>query len=276
MSGSPSIQTPIKGGDRATTQGSETNPVTTPTSDMVPGFQVSMNDLTQMVMQSMSHPEFLDTFAPIVASVLSPLINQSIQKAMQPLEAKVDYQQSQITSQQSQITALQTANKNLACRVDKLQRTVDELTELDLANSVPALEDGLDELEQYGRRNSLRFHNVTIPEGEKDTDKVIVQLCQETLNVTITSDDICRSHPIGRPNRKGKSQVICRFRNWKIKNSIYSVKKELKGNDDNIFITEDLTQYRQSIVGALADAKRAGYIDTYWTTDGRSFCKVRD
>ena len=43
-------------------------------------------------------------------------------------------------------------------------------------------------------------------------------------------------------------------------------------SEDNIFITEDLTRYRQSIVGALADAKRAGYIDTYWTNDGR---KVR-
>ena len=74
---------------------------------------------------------------------------------------------------QSHITALQPVNKNLEFRVDKLQRTVDELTELDLGKSVPALEDGLDNLEHYGRRNSLRFHNVTIPE----TDKVISKLC---------------------------------------------------------------------------------------------------
>ena len=69
------------------------------------------------------------------------------------------------------------------------------------------------------------------------------------------------------------THVICRFRNWKIKNSIFSVKRLLKDNPDKIFITEDLTRYRQSIVAALADAKRAGCIETNSSTDGRIFAK---
>ena len=280
--------TPTTGSDHAATDGSVTEPLSAqesaqshdPKSDTVPGYQISMHDLTRMVMQTMSHPEFQDTFAPIVASVLSPMVNKSIQEALKPLQTQVNQQQFLIESQQSDLDArkmemgvLKAANKSLEAKVDKLQRTVYELDALDLGSRVQELDEGLDDLEQYGRRNSFRFHNVLIPEGEKDTDEVIVKLCAEKLEVEITKDDICRSHPVGKPNRKGQSQIICRFRNWKIKNSIFSVKRQLKDNPDKIFITEDLTRYRQSIVAALADAKRAGFIETYWSTDGRIFAK---
>ena len=280
--------TPATGSDHAATDGSVTESLSAqesaqshdPKSDTVPGYQISMHDLTRMVMQTMSHPEFQDTFAPIVASVLSPMVNKSIQEALKPLQTQVNQQQFLIESQQSDLDArkmeigiLKAANKSLETKVDKLQRTVYELDALDLGSRVQELDDGLDELEQYGRRNSLRFHNVLVPEGETDTDEVIVKLCKEKLEVEITKDDICRSHPVGKPNRQGKSQLICRFRNWKVKNSIFSVKRQLKDNPDKIFITEDLTRYRQSIVAALADAKTAGLIESYWTTDGRIFAK---
>ena len=91
--------------------------------------------------------------------------------------------------------------------------------------------------------------------------------------MTITEDDILRSHPIGRPNRQGKSQIICRFRSWKIKNKVFTSKKQLKGDSDRIFITEDLTKYRQGLVAEIASAKRAQLVTSFWTNDGRIFLK---
>ena len=75
------------------------------------------------------------------------------------------------------------------------------------------------------------------------------------MGVNINDDDINRSHPIGRP-RNNKRQIICRFRNWKIKNKVYSAKKQLKTNSRNIFVTEDLTKYRQNIVSKIIEAKK--------------------
>ena len=40
-----------------------------------------------------------------------------------------------------------------------------------------------------------------------------------------------------------------------------------------MFITENLTQFRTSIVKALADLKFDGHIYTYWTSDGRIYVK---
>ena len=65
-----------------------------------------------------------------------------------------------------------------------------------------------------------------------------------------------------------------RFRNWKIKNSIYSQKKGLKEDPDHVFITEDLTSHRQAIVNEIVKAKRAGKVSSFWTNDGRIFIKT--
>jgi len=95
-----------------------------------------------------------------------------------------------------------------------------------------------DDFEQYGRRSSLRFHNVPAASSEQisDTDSVIINLCKEKLNVEISENDIDRSHILGSINREGKVLIICRFRNWKIKNKIYRAKTKLKGKTNKSFI----------------------------------------
>jgi hypothetical protein len=83
------------------------------------------------------------------------------------------------------------------------------------------------------------------------------------------------AHIIG-PINNGKGQLICRFRNRKVKNSIFMKKKNLKNNKDNIFITEDLTKFRQSIIKELNAQKKAKKLNSFWTFDGRIFAKKTD
>ena len=74
---------------------------------------------------------------------------------------------------------------------------------------------------------TLSIHNLPSENCADDTDTVVVKICQE-MGVNINTDDINRSHPISRPigrPRNNKRQIICRFRNWKIKNKVYSAKK---------------------------------------------------
>ena len=53
-------------------------------------------------------------------------------------------------------------------------------------------------------------------------------------------------------------------------------KKNLKNNKDNIFITEDLTKFRQSIIKELNTQKKAKKLNSFWTFDGRIFAKTDD
>lgn len=132
----------------------------------------------------------------------------------------------------------------------------------------------MDELEQYSRRTSLRFHNCPQPNSNNTTDSIIKDICREKLGIQITENDIFRSHPIGNRNNHGGIQIICRFQNWKTKNTVYKAKSKLKKSD--IFVTEDLTRYRQGIIHELSAAKRLRKVHSFWTNDGRIFTKLSE
>jgi hypothetical protein len=100
-----------------------------------------------------------------------------------------------------------------------------------------------------------------VPMTQRDLqqpDGLIVNIVNDKLGLAqpLTENDINRSHIIG-PINNGKGQLICRFRNWKVNNSIFMKKKNLKNNEDNIFITEHLTKFRQSIIKELNTQKKA-------------------
>jgi hypothetical protein len=133
----------------------------------------------------------------------------------------------------------------------------------------------LESLQQYGRRNSLRFHNVPMnSDNIQGTDGLVLKVCKDHLGVELKIDDIDQSHIIGNITN-GKGQIICRLRNWKIKNKIYSNKSSLKNNPDKIVITEDLTRHRQYLVQKLNQARKSRLINSFWTRDGRIFAKKK-
>ena len=220
----------------------------------------------------MNSPAFAIAMTNVLTTVLAPVLSAALGS---------DLRESVKTAVQEATKSLQDQVKFQSDRIDQNEQVVSEISEdvgylkeenNELHDKISELNSAIEELEQYGRRNSLRFHNVAV---SGNTDEDIVKLCNDKLNVTITTDDICRSHTIGRPNRFDKSQVICRFRNWKIKNLIYSKKRLLKDDVDHTFITEDLTRFRQAIVSEMMKAKRAGKIVSFWSNDGRLFVKDR-
>lgn len=48
----------------------------------------------------------------------------------------------------------------------------------------------------------------------------------------------------------------------------------MKNNSDKIFVTEDLTKYRKSIVSKLIEAKKLKSVFSFWTFDGRIDIKL--
>jgi hypothetical protein len=189
-------------------------------------------------------------------NIITSAVAEAVTNAVKPLIDMIHRQGETITCLQQDNTTLRQDNANL-------RRDVIHLSEQ------------IEELEQYGRRTSLRFHNVPMRDKDKQrTDNIIVDIVKSKMKmINFSVDDINRSHIIGNINQ-GKGQIICRLRNWKIKNSIYQLKTNLKSNADRIFVTEDLTKHRQSIVKELNIARKAKKISSFWTFDGRIFAKV--
>jgi small-conductance mechanosensitive channel len=200
---------------------------------------------------------FINQSAPALANVVLPSIESPVQSVFLQLTETIQKQ---------------------AEEVARLTKVLDEAEKCnaDLQKEIWGLEEALDDLEQYGRRNSLRFHNCPVSNQQHgiDTDAIVMDLCKSKMNIDLTDEDISRSHQIGKPNKSGNIQIICKFKNWKIKNKVYTEKKKMKNT--SIFVTEDLTNYRQEIIHELSKAKRAEKLHSFWTNDGRIFVKWRD
>ena len=85
-------------------------------------------------------------------------------------------------------------------------------------------------------------------------------------------NDIGLSHVI-RKVKDVKSQVIVSFLSYRVRNQVYSNKRLLQQNEDGIFVTDNLTQFRTSLIKTLSKLKYEHKIHAYWTSDDRIFAK---
>ena len=212
-------------------------------------------DLTTVIKNAILNPEFFSMMSTLLTKSIESSIKTAISEATMGLHKKIETQEKEISDLKAESSQIKIENRRLNDNVFDLMVDIEEL-------------------EQYGRRNSLRFHNVPIAKEELNkTDDKIVDICKQHLKIDITPDDINRSHIIGKIHHEGSCQLSCRFRNWKIKNQIFKQKKQLKSNANKIYITEDLTRYRQQLVSKIQIARKERRIDSFWTNDGRIFLK---
>ena len=115
----------------------------------------------------------------------------------------------------------------------------------------------LEEQKQYSMRNDLmikKLKNLPVKSvGEsfskfnKRFDTYIYKTLNEllpNLETALTLNDIDTSHVL----YEGSDLVLVRFSNRRARNDVYFNKRDLKGNQDKIVISEHLTKYRQSLL----------------------------
>ena len=135
----------------------------------------------------------------------------------------------------------------------------------DLNSKVVSLEEKHDDLEQYGRRYSLRLHTTVPEERGEDTDKIVLE-ATNTLGVDVKLDDISRSHRVGRKVGNKPRPIIFRLISYRTRRAIYQKRKQL---DDRQFIVEDLTARRSHLLYLCRQLRRSGILQWVWSSDGR-------
>ena len=257
---------------------------------------VQKKTITVQVIEALTSPEVLGKIIPILSDKISESITDSINSSVEasikalmdehinPLKQTLKEQQKRIDEQKEMIS--KQAHLVVQC-IQEEQHLKSSLKEKDkeinsLHDIVNNLEVRLEHQEQYSRRTSLRFHNIDVPVDDRghiihpvNTDDIIVNICKNKLKLDISTNDISRSHVIGKV-RNGKSQVIARFLSYRCRDKVYNSKRNLKNDADRIFITENLTKTRTNLVKSLAELKYNQNIMTYWTTDGRVYAKLNE
>ena len=137
----------------------------------------------------------------------------------------------------------------------------------------------LDDLEQYGRRNSLRISGIEEDvEGEDLPAKVNNVLTVLGLENSVQIDRLHRVGP--RPRRdtdrtqKHRSRpVLVKLANYTSMDAVIKTRSSLKEKLPGVYINEDLTQPKAKLLYEARKLKKNKQIIDCWTVDGRLVVK---
>ena len=125
-----------------------------------------------------------------------------------------------------------------------------------------------------------------VPEGAYTSTEEVVIRIGRAINVDIKSEDIEISHKL---KRKTSKLVIVKFVSHEVKSLMCKARTKLKnvkasdlfpsyafasGDDQRIFINENLTNHRREIFWKANKKKKDNMITSTWTMDGKIFVKT--
>ena len=141
----------------------------------------------------------------------------------------------------------------------------------------------IDDIEQHGRRDSLRFADIPENANHDDTDAAILEICgQMKVEPKVEPKDIAVSHRVDKPRlRTTPRQIIVKFATRNIRERVFKARTELKNvnnaeeNKDKpkIYLNEDLTKLRADLAKKARSLKTARKILVTWTMYGKILVK---
>lgn len=206
------------------------------------------------------------------SSVIDQMIrsNRDLQESVKEQSRIINEQKAVIEEQRAIINDNNDTIDGLYCQVHVLSTEVDEL------------KFDINELEQYGRRNSLRINNLKLdsPMGPPNNEQALTTAVVQFLNTAVlksagnlAESDIERCHFVGKPKASGAQQILVKFFRYHDKQKVFACKENLKNNSNKTFLTEDQTSINHSVIKSLLPLKKDGKIDSFWTRDGKILVK---
>ena len=129
----------------------------------------------------------------------------------------------------------------------------------------------LDSLEQYSRRNSIRITGLGLSAGPLDMQTVVNAINQHIkLPEPVTATEIDRAHLVGVQS-SGDRPLLVKFATYTSKSRVLKEKSQLRGT--SVFLSEDLTKRRAMLLWHCRQARKAGTITQCWTHDGTVLVK---
>jgi cell division septum initiation protein DivIVA len=154
---------------------------------------------------------------------------------------------------------------------------------------IESLQDAVDSLEQYSRRNCVRIG--PIPESDTENVHTIVEKVASSAGVVLPEGAIDRAHRVGKKPTAYQTysrSIIVKLTSYQHKAALMRSRKNLSTVDGaalftdvtwpalestnrtvhKIFINDDLTQTRSKVAVKARELKRDKRVDDTWVRDG--------
>ncbi|XP_069103903.1 kinesin-related protein 1-like [Argopecten irradians] len=206
-----------------------------------------------------------------ISRILKTLITEdALDRKLEKLRSDIQREFSErIESLEDKVNILEQENDDLKETVSRLEENLDTTKE-----KLAELSGTHNDLEQQGRKNSLRIVGLKDPgdkESVEDCVLTIVDFVNDKLNVPLRESDIDIAHRLGRFDGSTPRNIIVKFTHRRKKAEIIRARKGLKGT--KIVVYEDLTRYNQQ---RLKDAYQLKCVKNSYSIDGKLFVILSD
>lgn len=163
--------------------------------------------------------------------------------------------------------------------MDKKDEHIDQLktTIVTLENRVSQLENQIDDVSQYERRDTLIISGPSLPQetSNESAAEVVVNTIRETLKVNISSNDINVAHRLGSKLKQNqKKPMIVKLQSRLKKDEIMSACITMR---PNLYVNESLTPKRLALFKTIWNIRKLHkeQFQQCYTRDGKIHVKLK-
>ena len=227
---------------------------------------------------------FTAQFKEEMISLLDELVSKKVENLWQEKLQEIKVQELEIEEIQKSRTFISDEMDELKKKLNHAMTTLKEKDQQieDMKKTIDCyqkkqgeIENNLEQLEQYGRRENLEF--LGIPQMTNENTNEIIKKLVKKLNIEICKKDIAIAHRIkkrtyGNDDKIQHAPIIIRFANRDIRNKIYSKRTcinqisdyEIPGME-RLFINENLTGYRKMLFSKAKKLQKEHGYKFLWT-----------
>ena len=193
-----------------------------------------------------------------------------LDRQMQRMKQEIRNENKQIIEKlEGKMFDLEAKNTEFRQAVGNLEYRIEELLD-PLKNADVRLND----LEQYGRRNSIRISGLADDNSKENVEECVtrvVDLVNNKLNVSLDQSDIDTAHRLGKFNQSRPRNTIVKLVHRRKKSEIIRARRQLKNSKITIF--DDLTKANQR---KLKEAYELECVKNSFSVDGKLFVILKN
>ena len=143
--------------------------------------------------------------------------------------------------------------------------------------STPNVNNRIDDLEQRSRSWNVRISGAKL-QPDQSTDQVVIDIAK-SMGVKLDKSDIDWSHRISKPSQEKGQQIIVRFLRRNDRAEFIKARRKLREPNhaySSVYISEDLTRARYSVLRQLIALRREKKIFAAWSFQGSVFYKTKE
>ena len=170
---------------------------------------------------------------------------------------------------------LSTLHKIIAEKDQKIVKLETEVN--DLKTKVQELENNIDSVDQYERRDTIILSGSSVPEEttNETTNSVVISAIKDNLKIILNESDISVSHRLGPKRQDRNRPIIVKLNNRSIKHDLVGACVRLR---PQLYINESLTPRRRTLFNAVLQIKKTHKpkFQQCYTKDGTIIVKLKN